>query len=410
MSTPLTSQPSHKLSYSTTSSQNKYLKSTMSIAPTTLEDISLQLEAGMSEDDNKSAKAELGVAPSKGEKSRFATFSVVIAVAVGVGLVLGLSLGLSGNESNSQSVAVEQPPVSNSNPESSFNGSTQVKKEVKNYLCAFAGQIPTDGTIILGQSIMPTSQDRTLEDVPACFDGADTVGAWHSAWYSVSACEDGEMTATFNDLYTPTFNTQASALDARVSVYEGSCGEELQCIGTQDQDVENSSLGSSTWTAVKGETYKLRVQHMPGASFGLAVTYNAGTATPSSLLLNDMCANADPIPVDGTVVIGNAGNALPEDLPVCVEGRQRADGGWYTVQADQTGPMVADFVAFYEHSDINDFVSVYEGACGDVVSCVDGTYTFDGTHGYYTWDAVEGVDYKIVVHSTGPFSLNVESL
>jgi hypothetical protein len=383
----------------------------MSIAPIAFEDISLQLEAGMPEDGNKSAKAELGVVPSKGGKSRFMTFSVVIAAAVGVGLVLGLSLGLSGNDSNSQSVAVEQPTVSNSNPESSFNNgsSTQVKKEVKNYLCAFAGQIPTDGTIILGQSIMPSSQDRTLEDgVPACFDGADTVGSWHSAWYTVRAYEDGDMTATFNDLYTPTLNTQASAMDTRVSAYEGTCGEQLQCIGSQDMD--NGRLGSSTWTAVKGETYKLRVQHMPGASFGLIVTYNTATATQSSLLLNNMCANADPIPVDGTVVIGNAGKALPEDLPVCVEGRQRADGGWYTVQADKTGPMVADFVAFYNHNDIHDFVSVYEGTCGEAVTCVDGTYAFDGTHGYYTWDAVEGVDYKIVVHSTGPFSLDVESL
>jgi hypothetical protein len=377
----------------------------MSIAPIASQDISLQLEAGLPEDGhNKSAKAELGAAPSKGGKSRLATFSVVIAAAVGVGLVLGLSLGLSGNEGNNQSAAVEQPTVGVG---VSFNGSTKVK-EVKNYLCAFAGQIPTDGTIILGQSIMPTSQDRTLEDVPDCFDGADTEGAWHSAWYTVRACEDGEMTARFNDLYTPTLNTQASALDTRVSAYGGACGDQLQCIGSQDMD--SGRLGSSTWTAVKGETYKLRVQHMPGASFGLTVTYNTGTAAQSSLLLNGLCANADPIPVDGTVVIGNAGKALPEDLPVCVPGRQRSDGGWYTVQAEKTGPMVADFVAFYSHNDIHDFVSVYEGSCGDAVTCVDGTYAFDGTHGYYTWDAVEGVDYKIVVHSTGPFSLDVESL
>jgi hypothetical protein len=414
MSTPLAPQLSHKISHSTFSLQNKYLKSTMSIAPVAFEDISLQLEAGMPEDGNKSAKADFAAAPLKGGKSRFVTFSVIIAAAVGVGLVLGLSLGLSGNKSNnSQSAAVEQPTVSNSNTASTFNGSTQVKKEVKNYLCAFAGQIPADGTIILGQSIMPTSSDYTLEDVPACFDGADTDGAWNSAWYKVRACQDGDMTATFSDLYTPTLNTQASALDARVSAYEGSCGEQLQCIGTQDQDIMNTRLGSSTWTAVKGQTYKLRVQHMPGASFGLTVNYSTGTSTAStqsSLLLNNVCANADPIPVDGTVVIGNAGIPLPEDLPVCVEGRRNADGGWYTVQAEKTGRMVANFVAFYEHSDIDDFVSVYEGACGDVVTCVDGSYAFDGENGYYTWDAVEGVDYKIVVHSTGPFSLDVTSV
>jgi hypothetical protein len=128
--------------------------------------------------------------------------------------------------------------------------------------------------------------------------------------------------------------------------------------------------------------------------------------------VNDVCANADPIPVE-TVVVGNAGRELSEDLPVCEEGRNlAADGGWYTVQADKTGPMVAEFFAFYTHFDIDDFVSVYEGHCedGDDVTCVGGTYTFDGTYGKFTWDAVEGVDYKIVVHSTGPFSIDVKSL
>jgi hypothetical protein len=86
----------------------------MSIAPIALEDISLQLEAGLPEDGNKkTAKAELGLAPSKKGKSRFVTFSVVVAAAVGVGLILGLSLGLSGNgESNNLPTAVEQPTVS----------------------------------------------------------------------------------------------------------------------------------------------------------------------------------------------------------------------------------------------------------------------------------------------------------
>jgi hypothetical protein len=373
----------------------------MSIAPVAFEDISLQLEADLSENDkHKSAKAQLCVAPTKGGKSRFVLLCAVIAATAGVGLVLGLSLGLTSNESNSKSAEVEQPPVSNSDPApmgESFDGSTKVK----NYLCALSAQIPTDGTIILSQASTPR-QDSALEDVPACFDGANTVGAWESVWYSVLASVDGEITATFNDVYTPTLNTQVSAFDTRVSAYMGDCGEQLACIGTQD--MENGRLGSTTWTAVKGETYKLRVQKMPGANFGLLVTYKTATS-----LLNDVCANADPIPVDGTVVVGNGGHALAQDLPVCQDGRELADGGWFTVQADKTGPMVAAFFAFYTHYDINDFVSVYEGSCGDAVTCVDGTYTFDGSHGYYTWDAVQGVDYKIVVHSTGPFSLDVES-
>jgi hypothetical protein len=394
----------------------------MSIAPiTALEDISL--EAALPENDIKSAKPVLGDVPSKpAGKSRFVLYAV-IAATMGVGLVLGLSLGLTGKESNSQSSA-----VSNSDP-ASTNESPTVVKEVKNYICELANRIPTDGTIILGQSTT-LSPDRALEDVPACFEGADTVGAWHSSWYSVIACVSGEMTATFSDVYTPTLNTPSSAFDTRVSAYEGSCGDELACTGTVA--MENGGLGSATWTAVKGKTYRLRVQHMPGTNFGVMVTYKRTASNSNTIFdillnngilvddpvvvdvipVNDVCANADPIPVE-TVVVGNAGRELSEDLPVCQEGRNlAADGGWYTVQADKTGPMVAEFFAFYTHFDINDFISVYEGSCenGDDVTCVGGTYTYDGTYGYYTWDAVEGVEYKIVVHSTGPFSIDVASL
>jgi hypothetical protein len=76
---------------------------------------------------------------------------------------------------------------------------------VKNYL-RFAGNL-TDGTIILGQSIhahqsRPHSRGRRPGLFFFFFDGADTAGALALIWYSVRACEDGEM-MTFNDLYTP---------------------------------------------------------------------------------------------------------------------------------------------------------------------------------------------------------------
>jgi hypothetical protein len=98
-------------------------------------------------------------------------------------------------------------------------------------------------------------------------------------------------------------------------------------------------------------------------------------------------------------MIGNAGHALPKDLPVCHEERVLADGSWYTVTADSTGEFTADFQAWYSHIDNVNFISVYEGDCDEALTCVQGSYSFGSSVGRYTWNAVEGVEYKVVVHS-----------
>jgi hypothetical protein len=70
------------------------------------------------------------------------------------------------------------------------------------------------------------------------------------------------MTATFNDLYTP-LSTRKPLPWTLVSLRTREVVEISYSIGTQDMKENNGRLGLSTWTAVKGETYKLRVQHMP---------------------------------------------------------------------------------------------------------------------------------------------------
>jgi hypothetical protein len=231
-------------------------------------DILLQIEAGLSENDNESAKPALGmgVASSKGAKSRFVTLCGVVAAVVGAGLVIGLSLESTRNDSNSQSVSVEQRKGSNSNParmdESFENGST----EVNNFLCEIAAQIP-DNRSMLGQFKTTPSQDHALENLQVCFDGAAPFKSWGSSWYWIRPIYDGEITAEFNEVSR---TQDFAAFDIRVSVYEGECGEEPTCMETQGMN--DGSLGAATWIAVKGKAYKIRVQHMPGTKFGVVVT------------------------------------------------------------------------------------------------------------------------------------------
>jgi hypothetical protein len=46
---------------------------------------------------------------------------------------------------------------------------------------------------------------------------------------------------------------------------------------------------------------------------------------------------------------------------------------------------------------------------GEEHTCVDagpyGPSKFDGAYGYFKWDAVAGVEYKVIAHAVGAFGL-----
>jgi hypothetical protein len=214
----------------------------------------LQLEPDLPENENEeSAKPALCItAPSKGAKSRFVILCAVVTAALGVRHVLGRSSGSTRNVSNRQSTAVEQPMDIEQPMDKAF---------VENFLCVLAVGIPKAG--VLGQLKTTPSVDHALDAVPSCFDNADHLRSWYSSWYWIRRDHDGPFTANFNEVFKPANNT--SAFDIHVSAYEADCGDDLACVSTPG--IENGRHGSATWTAVKGKTYLLRVQHMPGTKF-----------------------------------------------------------------------------------------------------------------------------------------------
>jgi hypothetical protein len=122
------------------------------------------------------------------------------------------------------------------------------------------------------------------------------------------------------------------------------------------------------------------------------------------------CIKADPVVVDGSTTYGQPSSSLSEDVPVCGQDRVHSSGNWYTVTAEEDGTLMALFFGFHQFAGVSDFVSVFEGDCSGELTCFDGTYHFDGLYGYYTWNAVAGVEYKMIAHAGCAFGLRVVTL
>jgi hypothetical protein len=235
----------------------------------------LQLEPDLHEHDNVNdhevtAKPALCItARSKITKNRFVIFCAVVSAAVGLRHVLGFSAGSTTRIESSKSLSSVAGRM-----DESFNPGAEIENEsfnpgveIEKILCDLAKQIPTDGIINLGQIKTTPTMEKTLDAVPACFENTDHLRSWYSNWYWIRRPSSGTFTANFNEVFKPANNT--AAFDIHVSAYEGDCGEVLECVGTQG--VENGRHGSTTWNTVKGKTYVLRVQHMPGTKFEVPV-------------------------------------------------------------------------------------------------------------------------------------------
>jgi hypothetical protein len=237
-----------------------------------------QLESGLLEndyvnfDDNEvMVKPALCIpAPSKLTKNRLLIFCAVVSAAVGLIHVFGFSAGSTTRfESNSNSLSDagrmdEAFESFNPGVDEIENESFNPGLEAEKMLCNLAQQTLTDGIINIGQ--IATTPNKNLDAVPACFEN-DHLGSWYSSWYWMRRPRSGLFTLNFDEVFKPANNT--AAFDIHVSAYEGDCGEVLECVGTQG--VENDRHGSTTWTTIKGKTYLLRVQHMPGIKFDVPV-------------------------------------------------------------------------------------------------------------------------------------------
>jgi hypothetical protein len=366
-----------------------------SIAPL---DLSRQVEDGLPLSSEVPDKEPVAAAPKTGGSRRYVLLAA-IAVGIGVGTILGLSLGLTQGGSSREPVPVESPTASdttNTNTVTDNVPATDTMDWFPDYskpkidwdillddMCLQAESAPTDGTAVIGNAgyALP-------KDLPICHEER---GLADGTYYTVTADQTGEFSAEFQFWYLHSDDVNF------VSVYEGDCNEALTCVeGAYGFD---GTTGRYTWNAVEGVEYKV-VVHSTGP-FVLNVyppTVDVG------------CLRAHTVDVDGSSSFGQPGSPISGDVPACQQEHGKAGGNWYTVTADEDGILMGLFFAFYQHSGVDDFVSVYEGDCNGDFTCVDGTYEFDGTYGFYTWDAVAGVEYKLIAHSVGAFGLRIVTL
>jgi hypothetical protein len=367
-----------------------------SIAPV---DLSHQLEAGLpvssanASDEEEPVKAVAPV-PKTGGNRNYLLLGVILLAMGG----LGLALGMTQSGSGSDAVPIESATASDTNtntatdpaPENAMDwfpvdshDTTDSPTFLFDDMCHEAESAPTDGSVMIGNTGHALRKDR-----PICHEERVLPAG---SWYTVTADQTGDFTAEFQALYSHADNMNF------VSVYEGDCDEALTCV--EGSYSFGSSIGHYVWNAVEGVDYKV-VVHSTGP-FALNVF------APAS---DKACLMAETIAVDGDNAMGQAGFPLSKDVPACQQEHGKGGAHWYTVTADKDGILMGLFLAYYQHSGVDDFVSVYEGDCGGEFTCVDGTYEFDGTYGRYTWDAVAGVEYKVIVHSVGAFGLRIVSL
>jgi hypothetical protein len=127
---------------------------------------------------------------------------------------------------------------------------------------------------------------------------------------------------------------------------------------------------------------------------------------------NDVCSDVhEPLPTNGTVVLGSTVNAFDDGVVPC-SSMSFSPGLWYKVVGTGTGLMASTCGSA---TDFDTVISVYSGSCGDL-KCVANNDDSDSCEGYghstVDWFAEEGVVYQIRVHgydnNRGTFGLAVQ--
>jgi hypothetical protein len=207
--------------------------------------------------------------------------------------------------------------------------------------------------------------------------------------------------------------TENTAYDTAISVFttttgeqdKGGCGD-LICIGGDDDDFncgDNQSASSVAWASETGRKYYILVH---GGKAGAVGDFGL-TVVTFEQVQNDECSEtADPIPSDGSLIIGSTVKATIDKAKRvyhCGAFVGVGAGVWYRVIG--TGELFTVSTCSSE-TDFNTALSVFTGSCSfDNSTCVGGnddTYFCD-TVPYgaseYSWPTTRDEVYYILVHA-----------
>jgi len=210
------------------------------------------------------------------------------------------------------------------------------------------------------------------------------VSATKALWYSINVTDDGCIFAS----------TEESEITSVIAVYEGSSCSNLTCIGTNEEYRGYYSSGLF-WKATPGATYYLLAGGRSFSSGSLRLSVDT-----EPCIGNDSCDNATEISVLPYVHAGSLRLASRSEIRLnsaCPSTPQSVPSAWYTLQAPSSTCLTAS-VAVDDGVESNATynIAVHLGSSCSNMTCVVETST---DNRLATWEAVDGLNYKIAVFS-----------
>jgi hypothetical protein len=241
------------------------------------------------------------------------------------------------------------------------------------------------------QTIVGSTRNSISEGISDCVSGLNnSVGLWYSVvgkegmTYRVDTC------------------SEETNFDTVITIYRGSCDDELECVGGNDESC-GGSTSSVHWKTEEGVAYYIKIHGFYGAvgDFGMSLS---STATPE----NDACLNGIVLSSSNeeTVVVSLAGST-PDVIPGCSYALFDAPGTWY--QLDGQGKAIS-VSSCSKSTNVASAISVFSGSCEDLLCVSEGIpdYTcLDAVASKAIFLAEEGTTYFILLQSPESFGGDV---
>jgi hypothetical protein len=242
------------------------------------------------------------------------------------------------------------------------------------------------------QTIVASTLNSISDGISGCVSGFNnSAGLWYSVLgkegltYHVDTC------------------SEETNFDTEISIYRGSCENELECVGGNDYACGGS--GSAVqWKTEEGVAYYIKVNgfYGPVGEFGMTLS---SSATPK----NDDCLGSIVLTVsdDEFIVVSTAGSTK-DDIPICSQSSFDAPGTWY--QMEGKGKVVS-LSTCSSLTKASTAISVFSGSCQDL-SCVSEAVVDyacqDSAASSTVFLAEEGITYYILLQSPDGIGGDVE--
>jgi hypothetical protein len=254
-----------------------------------------------------------------------------------------------------------------------------------NDLCIDA--VPLDLTtksVVRGSTALATAD-------PSCSSSiTETPGVWYS------------ITGTGGSLLASTCNPQ-TAFDTQVSIFTGSCPDNLVCVVSDDNSCGTQS--SAAWATDLNTNYYILVHGGRVSSVG---DFVLTVESYDPMRKNDFCSRSTFIEANGTVSIGSTVQATFDNIGPCQSVANTGAGVWYETVG--TGRRLTASLC-HNQTTFKTAITVLAGNCTSAICVAANDESVINGCSEVTWLSTLDETYKILVHGyeeqEGDFGLSV---